>query len=44
MADDKTLRLHLIREIQFGIQRELNHLLSKRKSALAGWDLESLHE
>jgi hypothetical protein len=41
-AEDKKLRLHLTREIQYEIQSELNFLLSRRKSPLAGWDLQSL--
>jgi 1-acyl-sn-glycerol-3-phosphate acyltransferase len=43
-AEDRKLRLRLTREIQYEIQKELNLLLSKRKSPFAGWDVESLPE
>lgn len=43
-VSNKRLRLRVTREIQFQIQKELNTLLSQRKSPLAGWDLESLNK
>ena len=37
-ASDRKLVLTLAREIQYGIQRDLNELLRERKSIFTGWD------
>ena len=43
-CDDHQLRRKMARQVQYEVQSELNFLLSHRKSALAGWDIESLKE
>lgn len=40
-ARDKKLVLKIAREIQYQIQRDLNHLLKKRKSVFTGWQGQS---
>lgn len=40
-ASDRKLVLHLAREVQYDIQRDLNRLLRERRSTLTGWDEES---
>lgn len=42
MASDRRLLLQLAKEIQYGIQAELNSLLSARKSPFKGWEMRSL--
>ncbi len=37
-ASDKKLTHRIAREIQYDIQRDLNHLLRERKSIFTGWD------
>ncbi len=41
MATDRKLRLRIAREVQYGIQRDLNWLLRQRKSPFVSWDAES---
>lgn len=37
-ARDRRLVLNIARELQYNIQRDLNHLLRKRRSIFTGWD------
>lgn len=43
-AHDHKLRMHISRQIQYDIQREINHLLRLRKSPFTGWDLRLIDQ
>ena len=43
-ANNRKLRLHIAREFQYQIQRDINMILSKRKSVFGGWEESFIEE
>lgn len=43
-VSDKQLRLHLTKEVQYNIQRQLNFLLRHRCTAFTGWNDQFLKD